>query len=175
MQRLLRDQMDWVAELAAMIDAHPDFERLAPTPLSTVCFRYRPGAGTTDEGCALAEVDEDAWADANKELIARVIINLLTNAIRYNEKGGTVKVSLRATSDAVVLEVADTGIGIRPEDLSQIFDRFYRVDQARSRRAGGSGLGLSISRAIIDAHRGSISCQSEPGKGSTFTVQLPVR
>jgi len=72
MMQLLRAHMDWVAELAAMIDAHGDFERLAPTPFSTVCFRYRPGAGTTDEGCALEPVDEDAWAEANEQLMARV-------------------------------------------------------------------------------------------------------
>lgn len=72
MQRLLRDHIDWVAELATMIDAHDDFERLAPTPLSTVCFRYRPGAGPTDEGCDLEQVDEDEWAAANEELLARV-------------------------------------------------------------------------------------------------------
>jgi signal transduction histidine kinase len=104
--------------------------------------------------------------------IAQVIANLLTNAIHYNKDGGEVNVATRSENGRAVLIVKDTGEGIAPEALPNIFKRFYRADASRSRGAGHSGLGLAISKAIIDAHNGTISVQSAVGEGTTFTVTL---
>jgi signal transduction histidine kinase len=103
-----------------------------------------------------------------------VVMNLLSNAIGYNRRGGEVRISVAKTGAAVVLEVADTGIGIAEPDLARIFERFYRVDKARSRAAGGTGLGLSIVRHAVQRHGGQITVTSAPGEGSTFRVTLPV-
>ncbi len=105
-----------------------------------------------------------------KELFA----NLLDNAIRYTAEGGRVSLSSTSRDGWAIIFITDTGIGIAAPDLPFIFERFYRVDKARSRAEGGSGLGLAICRHITDSHGGSIKVESEPGKGSTFTVRLPV-
>jgi signal transduction histidine kinase len=105
----------------------------------------------------------------------QILTNLLTNALRYTPEGGEVSISARRDGDQVVLEVVDTGIGIPAEHLPHIFDRFYRVDRARSRALGGSGIGLSIARALAEAQGGSIGAESPgPDQGSTFSVRLPV-
>ena len=101
------------------------------------------------------------------------MINLLENAIKYTPEGGAITLEAKQSADAVEIVVSDTGIGIPRKDLSRIFERFYRVDRARSRELGGTGLGLSIVKHIIDAHHGSIQVDSEPGKGSKFTLFLP--
>jgi signal transduction histidine kinase len=99
--------------------------------------------------------------------------NLIDNAIRYSSAGGSVSVEVRAERDAVVLRVTDTGAGIPQRDLPRIFERFYRVDQARSRETGGTGLGLSIVRHVSENHGGDVTVTSELGQGSTFEVRLP--
>ena len=99
---------------------------------------------------------------------------LISNAVRYTDPGGTVRVRNERNGDEASISIEDTGIGIPAESLDKIFDRFYRVDEARSRAHGGSGLGLSIAKWIAGAHHGSISVQSSPGKGSCFTVHLPL-
>ena len=109
----------------------------------------------------------------DSEQLYRLVSNLAINAIQYTSAGGKVTLILAADSHDALIGVTDTGIGIPEAELTLIFDRFYRVDQARSRELGGSGLGLSIAKAIAQAHQGSISVQSELGKGSTFTIRLP--
>lgn len=109
----------------------------------------------------------------DRDRLAQVITNLLTNAIRYNRDGGQVRVSIASDPEGVLLSVADTGIGIAAEELPHIFERFYRVDKARSRVDGGCGLGLSITRTIVEAHGGGITARSEPGVGTTIDVRLP--
>jgi two-component system OmpR family sensor kinase len=99
--------------------------------------------------------------------------NVVANAILYNRQDGNVTISTRSSQTDARIEVIDTGIGIRADAVAHIFDRFFRVDKARSREAGGSGLGLSIARAIIEAHGGTISCTSEEGTGSVFVIMLP--
>ncbi len=103
-----------------------------------------------------------------------LFLSLLDNAIRYTPSGGTVSVSLTQEEQMTVVAIRDTGIGIPPEHLSHIFERFYRVDRARSRAEGGSGLGLAICRHIVKAHRGEIKVESQVGEGSTFSVFLPL-
>ncbi len=105
--------------------------------------------------------------------IGRVLNNLIGNALRHTPTGGEINVTARRTGQGVEVSVRDTGEGIRPEDLPKIFDSFYRGEKSRSRLTGGSGLGLAISRAIVRAHGGTISVESQPGRGSTFTFTLP--
>ncbi len=107
--------------------------------------------------------------------LASVIFNLTDNAIKYTPEGGEVRVALQQKGRQVILTVSDTGIGIPEEEQAHIFDRFYRVDKARSRATGGTGLGLSIVRQMVQLHGGAIALTSAPGEGSTFTVTLPMR
>ena len=111
--------------------------------------------------------------EADAQRLEQVVGNLLDNALRYTEPGGAIKVSAWSDPDWVIFAVEDNGAGIPPEDLPYIFDRFYRVDEARSGAQGGSGLGLSIAKQLVEAHGGNISAEGEIGKGSTFTVRLP--
>jgi heavy metal sensor kinase len=110
---------------------------------------------------------------ADQDLLLQLMLNLLDNSVKYTPSGGAIDVTWRAAGNQAEVEVSDTGPGISAEHLPHIFDRFYRVDQARTRTAGGAGLGLSICRWIAEAHGGSISAESTPGRGSTFTVKLP--
>ena len=104
----------------------------------------------------------------------QVLGNLVTNALRYTPSGGRIVLSARRQGGAVALAVADTGAGIAPDALPHVFDRFYRSDPARSQQDGESGLGLAIAKSITEAHGGKIEVQSELGRGTTFTVLLPV-
>ena len=110
---------------------------------------------------------------ADEDLLLQLVLNLLDNAVKYTPPGGTVTVGWGMDGNRAELWVHDTGIGIAEEESERVFDRFYRVDKARSRTEGGAGLGLSICRWIAEAHGGSISLQSEPGRGTVFTVKLP--
>ena len=110
--------------------------------------------------------------DADK--LKQALVALLENALKYTPAGGTVTLSLTTQDGSALLSVCDTGIGISPEDLPHIFERFYRADPARSRDRGGSGLGLAIVKSILEEHGGSIQVESAPGKGSMFRVRLPV-
>ncbi|HLH74717.1 MAG TPA: heavy metal sensor histidine kinase, partial [Chloroflexota bacterium] len=106
--------------------------------------------------------------------LAQLLVNLVDNGLKYTPAGGIVSIAVRRQGDYAHVEVTDTGVGIPPEHLPHLFERFYRVDKARSRATGGTGLGLAISRWIAETHGGTISVASEPGRGSTFTVTLPV-
>ncbi|WP_124727043.1 sensor histidine kinase [Staphylospora marina] len=118
--------------------------------------------------------DEPLVMEADPHRLTQVLLNLLVNAVRYTPEQGAVTVSVRKTdTEQVEIRVADTGIGIEPEHLPHVFNRFYRTDKARSRHSGGSGLGLAIARELVLAHGGTIDVESEPGKGTTFTVRLP--
>ena len=105
--------------------------------------------------------------------VQQVITNLVSNAIKYSNDGGTVRVVIEDTEDSGIIHVEDSGIGIPQEDLKRIFERFYRTDKSRNRKTGGAGIGLTIAKTIVQAHKGKISAQSEEGKGSRFTVVLP--
>ncbi|OUM90576.1 MAG: two-component sensor histidine kinase [Bacillus thermozeamaize] len=121
------------------------------------------------------EVDlEETEIVADPELMGQVWGNLIHNAVKFTPAGGTIGVLLRRSGEAAEVCVSDTGIGIGEEDLPRIFERFYKADKARGRAGGGSGLGLSIVKKIVDLHRGSIEVRSKPGEGTTFTVRLPL-
>ena len=103
----------------------------------------------------------------------QVIANIVSNAIKYNRPGGTVTLSAFSQEDKVVIKVQDTGIGIPQEDIPRLFERFYRVDKARSRAAGGTGLGLSIVQDTVHKRGGTVSAANAPGGGAVFTVRWP--
>ncbi len=110
---------------------------------------------------------------ADKDKISQVVVNLLSNALKYTEAGGRVTLEIDSAPGWTTLKCKDTGIGIKEEDLPHIFERFYRADQSRTRATGGAGIGLAIARSIIEAHNGTISAESIPGKGTSFTMRLP--
>ena len=120
------------------------------------------------------QVTEEIRLEGDQLQLTRMFLNLLTNAIKYTPEGGRVSISLATQGHEAVVAVGDTGIGIAREHLAHIFDRFYRVDEARNRLVGGTGLGLAIVKSIIDAHGGRIDVESVPDRGSEFTVYLPL-
>ena len=113
------------------------------------------------------------WVEIDTDKMTQVIDNILNNAIKYSPDGGKIKVGMKTTDAQLIISISDEGLGIPKKDLPRIFDRFYRVDKARSRSQGGTGLGLAIAKEIIKQHKGFIWAKSEYGKGSTFTIVLP--
>lgn len=113
------------------------------------------------------------WVEIDTDKMTQVIDNILNNAIKYSPDGGKIKVGMKTTDAQLIISISDEGLGIPKKDLPRIFDRFYRVDKARSRAQGGTGLGLAIAKEIVKQHKGFIWAKSEYGKGSTFTIVLP--
>lgn len=113
------------------------------------------------------------WVEIDTDKMTQVIDNILNNAIKYSPDGGQIKVGMKTTDAQLIISISDEGLGIPKKDLPRIFDRFYRVDKARSRAQGGTGLGLAIAKEIVKQHKGFIWAKSEYGKGSTFTIVLP--
>lgn len=113
------------------------------------------------------------WVEIDTDKMTQVVDNILNNAIKYSPDGGKITVSMKTTDTQLIVSISDQGLGIPKKDLPLIFDRFYRVDKARSRAQGGTGLGLSIAKEIVKQHNGFIWAKSEYGKGSTFTIVLP--
>ena len=113
------------------------------------------------------------WVEIDTDKMTQVIDNILNNAIKYSPDGGKIRVGMKTTDAQLIISISDEGLGIPKKDLPRIFDRFYRVDKARSRAQGGTGLGLAIAKEIIKQHKGFIWAKSEYGKGSTFTIVLP--
>ena len=111
---------------------------------------------------------------ADVRFLLQVPINLIDNAIQHSAAGGKISVEIKTAGNDAVLSVRDTGCGIHAEHLPHLFERFYRVDTGRSRKHGGSGLGLSICKSLVEAHGGTIKCESRVGEGSVFLVRLPL-
>ncbi len=129
--------------------------------------------GFRDKKIETELVGSEVYINADRVRIGQVIANLLSNALKYSDENGRVSVIINSKGDKAEIIVEDTGIGILGEDINRVFERFYRTDQSRSRKTGGAGIGLSISKAIVAAHGGSIYCESSPQKGSRFVVTLP--
>jgi signal transduction histidine kinase len=142
--------------------------------LADVVRELQPAAA--DRGLELTvetpQTPVQAFADAGR--LQQVLHNLIENSIRYTEPGGAIRVRLTATASEARVDVVDNGVGIPEKDQPYVFERFFRSDRARRAYKGGSGLGLSIVRWIVEAHKGSVSVQSIPDEGSTFTVRLPL-
>jgi signal transduction histidine kinase len=118
-------------------------------------------------------ISENVHLIGDKDKLNQLLVILLDNGIKYTPERGKITISLMHTTDKAIITVKDTGMGISQEDINKIFERFYRVDKARSREQGGAGLGLSIANWIVREHKGKISVESEPDKGSSFIVELP--
>ena len=117
----------------------------------------------------------DAVITGHAIRLEQALVNLLDNAVKFNKEGGEAKIETNVTADGrVMIAVSDTGSGIPSDDLPRIFERFYRVDKARSREVGGTGLGLSIVRHVVERMAGSIKVESRLGKGTTFTISFPM-
>lgn len=117
--------------------------------------------------------EESIEISMDKDKLKQIIYNLLSNAMKYLEEGGKVLVNLNRERDHIKITVEDNGTGIKEEDLPHIFKRFYRADVSRNKETGGTGLGLSITKSLVEAHGGSITVNSEFGKGTRFTILLP--
>jgi heavy metal sensor kinase len=159
------------------LDAGEALEKSAPFDLGELA------ESTADQICLLAEdkdigiechSDQKVIIEGDRARLKQVVVNLLDNAIKYTPQGGRIDVRVRARNGRALFEVSDNGPGIPEESLLLVFERFYRVDKARSRELGGAGLGLSIVKSIVTAHRGRVEVQSKEGEGSRFIVELPL-
>jgi signal transduction histidine kinase len=186
---------DETANLSAMHDEALRLARLLDD-LSALAEAERPGllletervdlaavaAGQTaafapafaDKGVALASEVRPAVVEGEPKRLEQVVVNLLSNALRYTDAGGEVTVSVHTDGDQAMLSVQDTGIGIAAEDLPRVFTRFWRGEKSRSRDTGGAGIGLSIVKELVQAHGGEVTVRSKPGEGSVFVVSLPL-
>lgn len=168
-----------VGDLERLTRAEGDALALQKAPLDLSGMLRR--IVTHFEGAALAAgvtigfAGEELAVCADEDKLRQVFVNLLSNAIKYTPAGGSVQVRAECRGALAVVDVADTGIGISPEDLPNVFERFYRADRSRNRSTGGSGLGLAIARTLVRAHGGDITARSELGRGSVFTVTLPLQ
>jgi two-component system phosphate regulon sensor histidine kinase PhoR len=169
---LIRDMLELAQIESRRVPLQPgavDLARLTRTLLRDV----EPRLAQRSLSAELCDDAGDVAAWADRRAVEQVLTNLLDNAIKYTPAGGRIAVEIAALPDALRVSVRDTGIGIPPEDLGRIFERFYRVDKARSRSLGGTGLGLSIVKHLVQAMGGEISVESELGQGSTFRFSLP--
>ena len=169
---------DIVERLLALVRAEvaPEVRESAPVSVRSVVEDVVAWLAPVaqERGVRLTISGDSVDVSGDAEQLREAVNNVVSNAIVYNKSGGNVAITLRKTGATARIEIVDTGIGIPADAVPRVFERFFRVDTARSRERGGSGLGLSIARTIVTAHGGSISCTSEPGTGSVFTISLPV-
>ena len=171
LQRIIDDLQDLAAADAGTLRLHREPVR-ADELLDQVAAAHRVAADAA--GVAVRTEDDGApWLDADPVRMRQALGNLVSNALRHTPADGTVTLAARRDGDVVVFRVADTGSGIAPEDLPHVFDRFWRAEKSRSRRSGGSGLGLPIVRHLVAAHGGTVVAACEPGAGAVFTLRLP--
>ncbi|HEU5016318.1 MAG TPA: ATP-binding protein [Roseiflexaceae bacterium] len=149
--------------------------RHEPVELDTLVLEVHRDLRGLSNGVLLKIGEEDqVTVDGDRDRLKQALLNLGINAIQHTPPGGSVTLNLRAENGMAQLSVTDTGAGIAPDDLPHIFDRFYRADRARTSRSGGAGLGLAIVKWIAEAHGGRVQVESAPGRGSTFTLVLPL-
>ncbi|MBL7252815.1 sensor histidine kinase [Paractinoplanes lichenicola] len=171
LQHIVDDLRDLAAADAGTLRMHPEPTYVNDT-VDQVADAHLPNAATA--GVRLVtEHDGDPVVTVDPVRLRQLVGNLLSNAIRHSRTGGTVTVRTGVTNGRLAIAVADTGEGVAPDDLTRVFDRFWRADESRSRSTGGSGLGLPIARQIATAHGGDLTVTSESGVGTTFTVTLP--
>jgi signal transduction histidine kinase len=174
LRRLVQDLQELSRAEARQLPLHP--RACAPSELvAQALARIAPQFAEKSITLTSAVAVDLPMVQADPDRLIQVLINLLGNALRYTPAGGAVRISAERVATMVAFHVSDTGIGIAPEHVPQLFERFYRVDRARSRALGGSGIGLTIAKAIVEAHDGSIWAYSAgPGQGATFSLSLPI-
>jgi two-component system, OmpR family, sensor histidine kinase SenX3 len=167
--------IDDLLELSRLeVAAAPANEQVpVATFVSEACARVEPAAEQRGIEFAVEEAPARLTVVGERRQLVSAVTNLLDNAVKYSEPGSTVEVQARTDGTWVDVTVRDHGIGIPRRDLERIFERFYRVDRARSRETGGTGLGLAIVRHVASNHRGEVRVESREGVGSTFTLRLP--
>lgn len=170
---------DLVGQILALsrLQGHPGRATAEPVPVDDLIADALHRCRTLASGRRVSLTASGAsglWVRGDADQLATALVNLVQNAVNYSEPGARVVLTSRAASGGQVeIAVSDNGIGIAPADQERIFERFYRVDAARSRETGGTGLGLSMVREIAEGHGGSVTVWSQPGAGSTFTLRLP--
>lgn len=173
----LLDMINDLLDLAR-IESSPEAQEQVPLDLAEICLKTvnLMRAKAEEQGVSLRlELPERLpLVQAQARSMEEVLTNLISNAINYSPDGGTVTISATSPGEYLELRVSDTGIGIPQEEIPRIFDKFYRVKHPRTRQVIGTGLGLSLVKSLIEAHRGSVEVDSEPGVGTTFRVLLPV-
>jgi two-component system sensor histidine kinase BaeS len=173
LQRIIDDLQHLAAADAGQFRLHPEAVHVRDL-LDQVATAHRSAASAA--GITLGvQVDDDVEIQADPVRLRQAVGNLVANALRHTPADGTVTIGCRSAEPGLVISVTDTGTGIAAADLQKVFDRFWRADKSRSRRTGGSGLGLPISRQLIEAHGGTIGVTSAPGEGTVFTIVLPHR
>ncbi|HEV2211455.1 MAG TPA: ATP-binding protein [Verrucomicrobiae bacterium] len=182
----LGSALEEVERLANIVEGLFAISRLDAGEAAAEWVKFELGqlaSATADQMSLLAEdkhievacqAAKGVWVQGDRARLKQVVVNLLDNAIKYTAEGGTISLKVGAQDSKAVLEVADTGMGIPPEALPRVFERFFRVDAARSREQGGAGLGLSIVKSICTAHQGRVEASSSLGLGSRFRVELPL-
>jgi two-component system sensor histidine kinase BaeS len=171
LQRIIDDLQDLAAADAGTLRLHREPVR-ADELLDQVAAAHRVAADAA--GVTVRTEDGGTpWLDADPVRMRQALGNLVSNALRHTPADGTVTLAARRDGDDIVFTVADTGTGIAPEDLPHVFDRFWRAEKSRSRRTGGSGLGLPIVRHLVAAHGGTVVAECQPGAGAVFTLRLP--
>jgi len=162
LSKLDYDKMEW------------NMKRLSILNILRDCVvKMEMAAKQKNQSLSFEAIGELCEINGDKDRIEQVIINIISNAIKYTPENGSIKMTAKRLKDNVEIRIADSGIGIPKEDLPRLFERFYRVDKARSRAMGGTGLGLSIAKNIVEAHKGSIRIESEYGKGSEVIINFP--
>ncbi|MFN3429105.1 MAG: sensor histidine kinase, partial [Candidatus Sericytochromatia bacterium] len=170
---LVNDLLDFAKLQSGMFDLEPlptDFDQL----VGEAVILMRPLADQKPVTLtSVVEVDRKVAVDGPR--VTQVLTNLVANAIKFTDAGGRVEVRARVRDGELLTEVTDTGIGIAPEDVPKLFQRFQQIEMGATRRAGGTGLGLAITKALVEAHGGHIGVESQPGIGSTFWFTLPLK
>lgn len=154
-------------------EIQPECEIIYMTPTINRVVRMLSSIAQVNDISFRLSLDGDCPVLVQEDDLYQIVFNLMENGIKYNTPGGTLTVSLLHEDDNAILQVSDTGVGIPEDAIGHIFERFYRVDKARSRATGGSGLGLAIVRAIVNRNRGEIEVESVRGEGTTFRVTFP--
>ncbi|OGR93569.1 MAG: hypothetical protein A2992_05510 [Elusimicrobia bacterium RIFCSPLOWO2_01_FULL_59_12] len=169
--------IDDVLDLSAIEAKRVDY-RFEPVSLADITERLikglAPMAKAKDVKITNLLTDKLPKVRADRDKLAQILMNLIDNAIKFNKTGGSVKIAARPDNGNLVVSIQDTGVGIPPGDLPRVFERFYRADKARSHDIAGTGLGLAIVKHLVEAHRGAVTAESEPGHGSVFSFTLPV-
>jgi two-component system sensor histidine kinase SenX3 len=169
--RITQDIIELSRLQSADAVAHADRVRIDGV-IAAAVDQNRVAAAARDITLAVGEVT-DAQVYGDETLLVTAVHNLISNAIRYSPDRSRVGIGGRVVADVVEVAITDQGEGIPPDELDRVFERFYRVDQARARNTGGTGLGLAIVKHAVQNHGGEVSAWSKPGRGSTFTIRLP--